>query len=84
MFVDSADNCTEEEQKLRVFIRRFTRLEQVHACICGDRPVIVLAASVYARERLLMKQTGKPVLGSNFFIISIMSWLLSVAVFVVV
>ena len=52
------------EQKNRngqVLLRGVARLEQVHARVGAHRPVVVLARSVHARERLLVQQADEAV-----------------------
>ena len=61
IFVDRLDNGAEEQQELRVFVRRVAGLEKVDARIGGDRPVVVLAAAVDAGERLFVQQADKSV-----------------------
>ena len=65
ILVDSLDDCGQEQQELRVLARVLARLEQVLACIGGNRPVIVLAGAIDALERLLVQQAGKAVLLSD-------------------
>ena len=56
------DDCAEEEEELRVIMRRFARREQILPGVGGDRPVVVLAAAVDAGKRLFMQQAYKTVL----------------------
>ena len=65
ILVDSLDDCGQEQQELCVLARVLARLEQVLACIGGNRPVIVLAGAIDALERLLVQQAGKAVLLSD-------------------
>ena len=62
IFVNSLDNGGQKQDELAVFARVLARLEQVLACIGGNRPVVVLAGTIYAFKRLLMQQAGEAVL----------------------
>ena len=62
IIVHRLDHRAEEQQELRVFVRRIARLQKVHTRIGADRPVVVLAAAVDAGKGLLMKQTDHVVL----------------------
>ena len=62
IIIHSLDNCTQEKQELRIFIRSFSRSEQVYARIGSDRPVVVLARAVDICKRLFVQQTNKTVL----------------------
>ena len=65
MFVDRLDDRTQKQQELCVFIRRVARFQQIDPGIGRDRPVVVLAAAVDARKRLLMQQRDQIVLLRN-------------------
>ena len=62
IFVNRLDNGGQKQDELAVFARVLARLEQVLACIGGNRPVVVLAGAVYAFKRLLMQQAGEAML----------------------
>ena len=62
IFIHRFDYRAEEKQELRVFMGRIARLKQVHARVGAKRPVVVLAASVYAVKRLFMQQAHKAML----------------------
>ena len=62
IFVDRLDDGAQEKQELCILIGRLSGIEQVHAGIRRNRPVVVLAAPVHAGERLLVKQTDHAVL----------------------
>ena len=62
IFVNSLDNGGQKQDELAVFARVLARLEQILACIGGNRPVVVLAGTIYAFKRLLMQQAGEAVL----------------------
>ena len=46
-------------------MRRFARLQQVHASVCGNGPVVVFAAAVDAFKRFLMQQRHHAMLLGN-------------------
>ena len=67
ILVHALDERRQEQQKPRVLARRAARREQVVAGIGGERPVVVLAAAVHAREGLFVQQADQPVpLGDPF------------------
>ena len=57
VIINSLNDRHQEQQKLCVFVRGFTGGEQIDAGICGNGPVIVLAAAVDTRKRLFVEQT---------------------------
>ena len=59
------DDGTQEQQELCIFIRRCAGRKQILTGIGGNRPVVVLAASVDPGERLLVKQANKTVSARN-------------------
>ena len=61
ILVHGLDHRRQEQQELRVLHRRRARIEQVFAPVGGNRPVVVLARSVHALERLFMQQADQPV-----------------------
>ena len=61
ILVHGLDDRRQEQQELRVLHRRRTGVEQVFAPVGGNRPVVVLARSVHALERLFMQQADQPV-----------------------
>ena len=63
MTVDRSQHRRAEEEKHFVVVRRVSRVEQI-AVAGAERPVQMLSASVYAGERLLMKQAYEPVVRS--------------------
>ena len=65
MIIHSRDNRHQKYQERKVLGRILARIQQVHAGIGADGPVVVLAAAVNAFERFLRKQAGKAVLVSN-------------------
>ena len=65
IIVHRLQHGAEEQQELGVLIRRLARLEQVHAGVGADRPVVVLAAAVYAGEGFFMQQAYHAVLSGN-------------------
>jgi hypothetical protein len=56
MHIHRADHRAEEGEELHVRVRVVARVEQVHARVGRQRPVVVLARAVDAREGLLMHQ----------------------------
>ena len=66
VIVNRLDHRAQEEQELRVFIRRIARFEEVCAGIRRYRPVVVLAAAVYAGKRFFVEQAHHMVLFSHF------------------
>ena len=83
MFVHRLDHRAQDQEELCVVLRRFARLQQVDAGIGRDGPVVVLAAAVDTGKRLF-RATGTPMMRSaTFFITSMVSWLWSVAMLVV-
>ena len=67
MLVHGVHHRGEEEQKLHVLRRGLARLEQVHARVRGQGPVVVLAAAVDAGKGLFMEQADKVVLDGDLF-----------------
>ena len=67
MLVHGVHHRGEEEQKLHVLRRGLARLEQVHARVRGQGPVVVLAAAVDAGKGLFMEQADKTVLDGDLF-----------------
>ena len=66
-------------------MRGVAGVEQVHARVGGDGPVVVLAAAVDAGKGLFVQQTDQSVaVQATFCMISMVSWLWSVATLVVV
>ena len=61
MLVDRFDHGAEHRQEHGVFLRVAAGVEQVPAAV-AHRPVVVLAGTVDARERLLVQQALEPVL----------------------
>ena len=61
MHVDRLYDRGDEEQELLVFIRLFAGIEEVDAGIGGERPVVVLAASVDSGEGFFVEKTCQPV-----------------------
>ncbi len=59
--VDRLNDRAQEEEELRVFVRRFARRHEIDARVGRNRPVVVLAGTVDARERLFMKEAHKSV-----------------------
>ena len=62
IFIDRADHCTDEREELRIFVRRGTGIQQVLAFGSRQRPVVVLARAIDAREGLFVQQTGQAIL----------------------
>ncbi len=60
--IDGAQHRRAEHQELHVVVRRVAGAEQVVAELVGQRPVVVLAGSVDAGERLLVQQAREAVL----------------------
>ena len=67
IFIHRPDDRAEKQQKLRVVMRCFSRRYQVHALICRQRPVVVLAAAIYTIERFLVKQRDEAVALGHLF-----------------
>ena len=63
--VHRLDHGAEEQQKLRVVIRRVAGRQQVDARVGGNGPVVVLAAAVDAGKRLFMQQADEIVFQRN-------------------
>ena len=57
VFIHSLDDGAEEQQELGVFIGGLPGLQEVHAGVRGDGPVVVLTAAVDPVEGLLVEQT---------------------------
>ena len=66
IIVDGLNDRAQEEQELRVFIRRFARRQKVYACVGRNRPVVVLAGAIDAREGLFMQQAHETMPEGNF------------------
>ena len=60
------DYGAQKQEELRIFIGGLSRRKQVCPVIRGHRPVVVLAGSVDAGKRLLVKQADHAVLSRNF------------------
>ena len=58
MGVHRLHNAGQHQQKLDVRIGRVAGIQQVHAIICVQRPVVMLAGAVHPRKGLLMQQAG--------------------------
>ena len=84
IFVHALDNGRQEQQELGVFGGFLAGVQQVLAGVCGDGPVVVLAAAVDPIEGLSWSRQTKPCLAATFFMVSMVSWLWSVAMLVVV
>ena len=56
VFVHGLQDRREDEQELRVFLRRVAGVQKIFAAVGGKRPVVVLARAVHARERLFVQQ----------------------------
>ena len=54
--IDRFQDRAQEQQELRVFVRRIARRQQICAFVGGDGPVVVLAAAVDAGERFFVQQ----------------------------
>ena len=67
ILVNRLYNSDKEKQELCVFVRSSAGIEQILSLIGRQRPVIMLSASVYAGERLFMKQADKAVSFGNLF-----------------
>ena len=65
IIVDRFDHGAKEQEELRVLIRSGAGREQVLAAVCGDGPVVVLAAAVDAREGFFMQQADQAVPGCD-------------------
>ncbi len=65
MQVHRAQHGAQEKQELRVVLGRCAGLEQVCARIRGQRPVVVLAGTVDARERLFVQKANHAVLARD-------------------
>lgn len=61
MDVDRADHGAQESEELEVRVRVVLRIEQVDTGVGRHRPVVVLARTVDAGERLLVQQGVEPV-----------------------
>ena len=66
MLVHRGYHKRNDEQELRVVGRTLARLEDVVTEVGDQRPVVVLAAAVHAREGFFVQQTGHPVLCRHF------------------
>ena len=62
VFIHRLDNGSQEQKELGIFRRRFAGIEQIHTCIGGDGPVVMLTAAVHTGKRLFMKQADQIVL----------------------
>ena len=62
MLVQRTDDRAEENKELRIFMRRLAGIEQIAQFRIAYRIIDVLARTVYAMKRLLVQQTGQPVL----------------------
>ena len=62
ILVDRLDDGGEEELEGEVILGVLARREKVLAGICGERPVVVLAGAVDAREGLFVQQADQTVL----------------------
>ena len=61
IIIHRLDHRAQEEQKLCVLGRRLAGLEQVHAGVGGQGPVVVLAGTVDAGKRLFVQQADHAV-----------------------
>ena len=62
IFVDGFDNGAQTKEELRVFVGRFTGVEEIDARIGGHGPVVMLTAARNACKGLFMEQTNHAVL----------------------
>ena len=65
ILVHALDKRRQEQQELRVLAGCAAGLQEILARIGGQRPVVVLAAAVDAREGLFMQQAHQPVTGGD-------------------
>ena len=65
MQIHCADHRGQEHQELHVGVRVRARIKKIDARTCGHGPVVVLATSIDACERLLVDQALKSVLASH-------------------
>ena len=61
IIVDRLDNRYQEQQELRILIRRLARTQQVYPGVGGKGPVVVLAAAVDPCKGLLVQQADQAV-----------------------
>ena len=83
IFVHSLHHGGQEEQKLHVFVWTLAGIQQVLTSVRGEGPVVVLAAAVDPVKWFFVKQADQPVAGGYIFMVSMVSWLWSVAMLVV-
>ena len=57
MYVNGFEHTGQHQKELEVFMRRYAGFQKINPVVCRNRPVVVLARSVYARKRLFMQQT---------------------------
>ena len=65
MLVDCLDYSCKYQQELCIFSRGLSGIEQVDTCVCGKRPVTVLARAVYSLKGFFVKQTFEVVLSCS-------------------
>lgn len=56
----------EEEQELGVLARGLARIEEVHAGVCGEGPVVVFAGAVHTLKGLFVEEADQTVLLGRF------------------
>ncbi len=67
MNVNRFDNTRQHQQKLDIFIGRISRVKQIHAVVCSQRPVIVFPGAVHAFKGFFMEQAGQSVTPRHLF-----------------
>ena len=65
IFIYTFDDGAEEYQELGIFMGCFTGIQQIHAIICAQRPVIMLTGTIYTCKRFFMQQTSKTMVAGN-------------------
>ena len=66
MQINRANDRAEDREELHVGVGIVARIKQIYAGVGGDGPVVVLARSIDARERLLMQKAAEAVALSSF------------------
>ena len=65
MFIHGLDYAGKHQQKLHIFMRRHTRIQQIDPVVGGKRPVVMLSGAVHAVKRLFVQETFESMLARD-------------------
>ncbi len=65
VFVNRLDDRAQEQKELRVLLRSGAGVKKVLSGVGGNRPVVVLSASVHSGKGLFVQQANHSVLGGD-------------------